>query len=90
MSISEVLKWMGTGRILDRLGMSILGGIQNFTGQSPEQSDPVGFAKSLDSSVCGSNRSVCSGTLEGETEQGGAEMEVSDGSQREGFGHERI
>lgn len=61
MNISEVLKWMGTGRILDRLGMSIFGGIQNFTGQSPEQSDPVGFAKSLDSSVCGSNCSVCSG-----------------------------
>lgn len=84
MSISEVLKWMGTGRILDRLGMSILGGIQNFTGQSPEQSDPVGFAKSLDSSVCGSNRSVCSGTLEGETEQSGAGMEVSDGGQSRG------
>lgn len=38
---------MDTGRIQDRFGMSILGDIQNFTGQSLEQPDLVGSVKSF-------------------------------------------
>lgn len=38
---------MDSGRIQDKFGMSILGDIQNFTGQSPRQPGLVGSAKSL-------------------------------------------
>ena len=78
------------GRIQDRFGMSILGNIQNLTGQNPEQPDLVRSAKPLPALNFSVNLwqqlfSVFSELRGGERRQGGAGMEVANGFQSESF-----
>lgn len=81
---------MGTGRIPDRFGMSTLGDIQNFTGQSPKQPDLVGSAMPLPALNCSMNLwqqlfRVFNELRGGERRQGGAGMEVANGFPSESF-----
>lgn len=81
---------MDSGRIQDRLGMSILGDIQNFTGQSPDQPDLVGSTKSLPALNCSLDLwqqlfGMLGELRHGDRREGGAGMEVTNGFQSESF-----
>lgn len=81
---------MDSGRIQDKFGMSILGEIQNFTGQSPKQPGLAGSAKSLPAlnyslSLWQQLLSVFNELRGRERRQGGEGMEVANRCQSGGF-----